>query len=94
MGGLGLTEPTHESSVADSVVGEATDRAVAHPVSVEMVFRNIDANGILRHLSLVLCLSSEAKLRYPFRTKEKDEGDPTLARPVKRSAFQRSDPRR
>jgi hypothetical protein len=63
-------------------------------MSVEMVFRDIDADGIVRHLSLVLCLSSAAKLRVSVQASRKDEGDQTLTRPVTRSAFHRSDPRR
>ena len=41
-----------------------------------------------------LCLSFGALPRVSVQAKGKDEGDQTLARPVKRSAYSRSDPRR
>jgi hypothetical protein len=41
-----------------------------------------------------LCLSFGALPRASVQAKGKDEGDPTLTRPVKRSANSRSDPRR
>ena len=40
------------------------------------------------------CLSFGALPRVSVQAKGKDEGDQTLARPVKRSAYSRSDPRR
>ncbi len=38
MNGPGLTEPTDESVVTDTIVGKAASCAVAHAVGVEMVF--------------------------------------------------------
>src|SRR5690606_6489521 len=57
----GLSQPVDEGCVALRVVAKATACAVAGAVGVEMVFRDVDADGIVRHLSLVLCLSSAAQ---------------------------------
>src|SRR5690606_29713776 len=51
-------EPADEGLVARLVIGEAATGAITHSVGVEMVFRDVDSDGIKGHLSLVLCLSS------------------------------------
>jgi len=56
----GLPGPVQERPVAGFVIGKAPVRAVTETVGIEMVFRNIDSDGIAGHLSLVLCLSSAA----------------------------------
>ena len=42
------------SKLSPLVVGETSDGAVGQPVGVEMVFRHIDADGIVLHLSMPL----------------------------------------
>ena len=42
-----LREPLHERPMSALVVGEAPARAVGQAMSVEMVFRHIDADGII-----------------------------------------------
>src|ERR1700719_42357 len=63
-------------------------------MDVEMVFRDIDANGIVLHLFRASACHSGLFPGYPFRPKEKTRADPTVARPLERSAGPRSDPRR
>src|SRR5580700_2987126 len=63
-------------------------------MDVEMVFRDIDANGIVLHLFRASACHSGLSPGYPFRPKEKTRADPTVARPLERSAGSRSDPRR
>ena len=76
------------------VIGETPGGAVGQPVGVEMVFRHIDADGIVLHPFHASACHSARFPRVSVQAKGKDEGDPTLARPVKRSAYSRSDPRR
>src|SRR5580692_6302659 len=62
-------------------------------MDVEMVFRDIDANGIVLHLFRASACHSGLSPGYPFGPKEKTRADPTVARPLERSAGSRSDPR-
>src|SRR5580700_1760446 len=62
-------------------------------MDVEMVFRDIDANGIVLHLFRASACHSGLSPGYPFGPKEKARADPTVARPLERSAGSRSDPR-
>ena len=88
-----LRQPSDQRLVAAFVVFETPACAVGHPVGVEMIFRDIDADGIVYSFPR-LCLSFGALPRVSVQAKGKDEGDQTLTRPVKRSAVSRSDPRR
>src|ERR1700719_3153262 len=63
-------------------------------MDVEMVFRDIHANGFVLHLFRASACHSGLSPGYPFRPKEKTRADPTVARPLERSAGSRSDPRR
>src|SRR5690606_7628246 len=67
-------QPFQQSPVAVFVVGKTPACAVAHAMSVEMVFRDIDADGIVRHLSLVLCLSCAAALRVSVQASRERRG--------------------
>src|SRR5690606_12119974 len=67
-------QPVHERLVAGPVVGEAPVLAITHAVSVEMGFRDVDADGIVGHLSLVLCLSSAAELRVSVQAARERRG--------------------
>src|ERR1700720_4201198 len=62
-------------------------------MDVEMVFRDIDANSIVLHLFRASACHSGLSPGYPFGPKEKTRADPTVARPLERSAGSRSDPR-
>src|ERR1700722_14870895 len=62
-------------------------------MDVEMVFRDIDANGIVLHLFRASACHSGLSPVSPFRPKEKTRADPTVVRPLERSAGSRSDPR-
>src|SRR5271155_5135609 len=64
-------EPFDERIVTSLVIGETPGGAVGQPVGVEMVFRHIDADGIVLHLSRASACHSGLSPRYPFRPKEK-----------------------
>ena len=66
-----LREPFDERSMAALVVGEATARAVGQAMSVEMVFRHINADGIVVHLFRASACHSGLSPGYPSRPKEK-----------------------
>src|SRR5690606_30908847 len=75
----GLSQPVDEGCVALRVVAKATACAIARAVGVEavgveMVFRDVDADGIVRHLSLVLCLSSAAQPRVSVQASRERRG--------------------
>jgi hypothetical protein len=53
------------------VVREATARAVGQAMSVEMVFRHIDADGSFSHLFRAFVCRSGLAPKYPYRPKEK-----------------------
>jgi hypothetical protein len=59
-----------------------------------MVLRDIDADGVVRQLFRAFACHSGLAAGYPCRPTGRDEGDPTLTRPVKRSASSRSIARR
>jgi hypothetical protein len=66
-----VRKPFDERPVAAFVVGEAPCRAVAQTVRVEMVFRDIDADGIVLHLFRAFACHSGRFPEYPCRPKEK-----------------------
>ena len=53
------------------IVGETPGGAVGQPMGVEMVFRHIDADGIVLHLFRASACHSALSPGYPFRPKEK-----------------------
>jgi hypothetical protein len=71
--------------VAAPVVSETSALAVAQAMSVEMVFRDIDADGVVEHLFRAFACHSALAPEYQFRPKEKTRADgqhypdPTLA---------------
>src|SRR5690606_21396492 len=87
-------KPGDKGLVAGLAVGETAACAVAHAMGIEMVFRDVDADGIFRHLSLVLCLSSAAKLRVSVQASRERRGRSDSSSTRRRSAVQRSHPRR
>ena len=66
-----LREPFDERLVAALVVGETPGGAVGQPMGVEMVFRHIDADGIVLHLFRASACHSGLSPGYPSRPKEK-----------------------
>jgi len=66
-----LRGPLHERPMPALVVGEATARAVGQAMSVEMVFRHIDADGSFSHLFRAFACRSGLAPEYPYRPKEK-----------------------
>jgi hypothetical protein len=66
-----LRAPLHKRLTPALVVGEATARAVGQATSVEMVFRDIDADGIVLHLFRAFACHSGLAPEYPCRPKEK-----------------------
>ena len=66
-----LREPFDERFVASPVVGEPPRGALGQSMGVEMVFRHIDANGIVVHLFRASACHSGLSPGYPFRPKEK-----------------------
>ena len=66
-----MREPLHERLTPALVVGEATARAVGQAMGVEMVFRDINANGIILHLFRAFACHSGLAPEYPYRPKEK-----------------------
>ena len=66
-----LRQPLDERSLAALVVGEAPGRAVGQPMGVKMVFRDIDADGIVLHLFRAFACHSGLSPGYPSRPKEK-----------------------
>jgi hypothetical protein len=57
--------------VTSLIVGETPGGAVGQPVGVEMVFRDIYADGIVVHLFRASACHSGLSPGYPFRPKEK-----------------------
>jgi hypothetical protein len=57
--------------VAALVVGETSALAVSQAMSVEVVFRDIDANGVVLHLFHAFACHSRLDPEYPCRPKEK-----------------------
>jgi hypothetical protein len=66
-----LRKPFDERCVAAPVVGEPSALAVAQAMRVEMVFRDIDADGIVEHLFRAFACHSGLAPEYPCRPKEK-----------------------
>jgi hypothetical protein len=66
-----LRQPLDERSMAALVVGEAPGSAVGQAIGVEMVFRHIDADGIVVHLFRAFACHSALSPGYPSRPKEK-----------------------
>jgi hypothetical protein len=66
-----LREPFDERFVTSLRVGETPGGAVGQPMGVEMVFRHIDADGIVLHLFRASACHSGLSPGYPFRPKEK-----------------------
>ena len=66
-----LREPFDERFVTSLVIGETPGGAVGQPVGVEMVFRHIDADGIILHLFRAFACHSGLAPEYPYRPKEK-----------------------
>lgn len=66
-----LTEPVDKSGVTGSVVGEATSCAVTHSVDIEIIFRDIDADVILRHLRFPLLVIRSRTPGIPSGPKRK-----------------------
>ena len=73
---LGPAQPVHEGAVAGAAIGEAVACAVAHPVGVEIIFRDAMVSLVIFRLSCVC--RPQPGCGYPFRPQGKDEGDPTL----------------
>jgi hypothetical protein len=66
-----LGQPFDQSFVTSLVIGETPGGAVGQTVGVEMVFRHIDADGIVLHLFRASACHSGLSPGYPFRPKEK-----------------------
>ena len=66
-----VCEPFDQCFVTALVVGKAPACAVGQAVGVEMVFRDIDADGIVVHLFRASACHSGLSPGYPFRPKEK-----------------------
>jgi hypothetical protein len=66
-----LHKPFDERPMAAPVVGETSALAVAQAMSVEMAFRDIDAEGIVLHLFRAFACRSGLAPEYPCRPKEK-----------------------
>ena len=62
-----LRAPLHKRLAPTLVVGEATARAVGQAMSVEMIFRDIDANSIVLHLFHAFACHSGLAPGYPCR---------------------------
>jgi hypothetical protein len=70
--------------VASLVVGETSVLAVGQSMGVELAFGDIDAQWYPSASFPSLCLSFRARPRVSVQAEGKDQGDPTLARPVGR----------
>jgi hypothetical protein len=57
--------------VSAPTVGEPLRGAIGQSIGVEMVFRHIDAEGIVFHLFLASACHLGLSPGYPFRPKEK-----------------------
>ena len=75
-GAAGIREPALEGAVAGAAIGEAVACAIAHPVGVEIIFRDAMVSLVIFRLSCVC--RPQPGCGYPFRPQGKDEGDPTL----------------
>src|SRR5208282_6114877 len=85
-------EPFDQSFVTSLIVGETPGR---RPAGGRRDGLSTHRRRWYRSASFPrLCLSFGARPRVSVQAEGKDEGDPTLARPVRRSALSRSDPRR
>jgi hypothetical protein len=67
----GLSQPLDERLMSGPVVIEASALAVVQTVGVEMVFRDVDADGIVLHLFRAFACHSGRFPEYPCRPKEK-----------------------
>jgi hypothetical protein len=63
-----MADPAQELAVAVRVVGDAEAVAVRPAAGVEMVFRNVDADGSLAHLSGSHACHASLVLGFPFGT--------------------------
>jgi hypothetical protein len=70
-------DPDDEGLVASLIIGETTGGSIAQAMNIEVVFRDVNADGRRIHLFRAsacfprLCLSFGAPPLYPFRPKEK-----------------------
>jgi hypothetical protein len=66
-----LRQPFDQGFVAALVIGETSARAIGQAMDIEMVFRDIDADGIVLHLFRAFACHSGISPGYPYRPKEK-----------------------
>jgi len=77
-------DPGDERPVPGGVVGDAAGLAARPAAGVEMVFRDVDADGRIGYLSGCPMLGPcEPCARVPVRVSGRTRGDPTLHRPIR-----------
>lgn len=76
------SDPGDQSLVALLGVWEPAAFAIRETISVQRLFRDVDANGNLGHLFRASACHSGRNARVSVQAKGKDEGGQTLARPV------------
>ena len=77
------SDPAEEPPVPGGVVADAAGLAARPAAGVEMVFRDVDADGRLLIFSGAPCLSCEPRARVSVRVSGRTRGDPTLHRPLR-----------
>ncbi|WP_210185377.1 hypothetical protein [Rhizobium sp. NFR03] len=75
-------DPSDNGGKTLAVIGNLQGSSVRQAVQIDMVFRDVCADGNIRHLfSSPMLVIRALKLGYPFRTIGKDGDDQTLTRP-------------